>query len=290
MFSPRIASGRGLLPGDDHAILLNSKIAADEGFQIGDEIELTIGERESTWTVVGLILSITNGQTDNFVSFDALAQETGNIDRGALVWVTSEKRDPETQEKLIGDLRDSFTAQEIETAENQERLIRNLRDVFTTRRIKTMDLQTADEVQQQSKGGFDIITYLMMAMAILAAVVGSIGLMSTMSINVVERGREIGVMRATGAGSSTIAGIFVTEGVLLGVLSWLLAAPLSYPVARVFSNVIGNMIFSLPFDYSYSIFGMLLWLTVVVLLSALASLWPALGATRISVRESLAYE
>jgi putative ABC transport system permease protein len=290
MFSPRIASGRGLLPGDDHAILLNSKIAADEGFQVGDEIELTIGERESTWTVVGLILSITNGQSDNFVPFDALAQETGNVDRGGMVWVTSEKRDPEAHEELIGNLRDAFTSQDMETAENQEMLIRNLRDVFATRRIKTTDLQTADEVQQQSKGGFDIVTYLMLAMATLAAVVGSIGLMSTMSINVVERRREIGVMRATGAESSTIAGIFVIEGVLLGVLSWLFAAPLSYPISRVFSNVIGNMIFSVPLDYSYSIFGLLLWLTIVVVLSALASLWPALGATRISVRESLAYE
>jgi putative ABC transport system permease protein len=290
MFSPRIASGRGLLPDDVRAILLNSKIATDEGFQVGDEIELTIGERESTWTVVGLILSITNQQSDNFVPFSALAQETGSVDRGSLVWVTSERRDPEAQEALVGDLRDAFVAQDMETTETPARLIRNLRDVFAARRIKTTDLQTAEEVQQQSKGGFDIVTYLMLAMAILAAVVGSIGLMSTMSINVVERGREIGVMRATGAVSSTIAGIFVAEGVLLGVLSWLLAAPLSYPSAQVFSRVIGNMMFNVPLDFSYSIFGLLLWLLIVVVLSALASLWPALGATRISVRESLSYE
>ena len=134
------------------------------------------------------------------------------------------------------------------------------------------------------------MTYLMLAMAILAAVVGSIGLMSTMSINVVERGREIGVMRATGAGSLTIAGIFVVEGVLLGILSWALAAPLSYPGARAFSDVIGVTLMRFPLDFSYSVFALLLWLTIVIVLSALASLWPALGATRISVRESLAYE
>jgi putative ABC transport system permease protein len=290
MFNPRIASGRDLVSQDRRAILLNSKIAADEGVQVGDEVELTIGDRESTWTVVGLILSVTNQQRDNYVPFDALAQETGNVDRGAILWVTSEKRDPETREKLIGDLRDALIAQDIETAETQERLIRNLREVFAARRIKTTDLQSADQVRQQSKGGFDIVTYLMLAMAILAAVVGSIGLMSTMSINVVERTREIGVMRATGAASSTIAGIFVVEGVLLGMLSWLLAVPLSYPGARVFSNVIGDIFFGVPLDFSYSVFGLLLWLLIVTVLSALASLWPALGATRISVRESLSYE
>jgi putative ABC transport system permease protein len=130
----------------------------------------------------------------------------------------------------------------------------------------------------------------MLVMAVLAAVVGSIGLMSTMSINVVERGREIGVMRATGARSSTIAGIFVAEGVLVGVLSWLLAVPLSYPGARFFSNMVGQTVFEVPLDFSYPISGMLLWLAIVVVLSALASMWPALNATRVSVREALAYE
>jgi putative ABC transport system permease protein len=111
-----------------------------------------------------------------------------------------------------------------------------------------------------------------------------------MSINVVERRREIGVMRATGATSVNIAGIVVFEGVTVGVLSWLLAAPLSYPGGRAFSDVIGSTLMNIPLDYRYSIGGLLLWLLIVVVLSALASLWPALGATLVSVRESLAYE
>jgi putative ABC transport system permease protein len=130
----------------------------------------------------------------------------------------------------------------------------------------------------------------MLAMAILAAAVGGVGLMTTMSINVVERGREIGVMRAIGATSGSILGVFIVEGVLVGVLSWLLAAPLSYPGARVFSGVIGNTLFELPLDFQYSVGGGVLWLVVVVVLSALASLWPALRATQVSVREALAYE
>jgi len=268
IFSPRIVSGRGLLSDDGRAILLNSKIAADEGFQVGDEIELTIEERESVWTVVGLIVSLINNQNDNFVHFDVLAREVGAANRGGAVWVMAEEHD----------------------AESQERLVVNLRDTYTARRMEPASLESADELHEQSKGGFDIVTYLMLVMAILAAVVGSIGLMSTMSINVVERGREIGVMRATGAMSPTIAGIFVAEGVLVGVLSWLLALPLSYPGARVLSNVLGTTLMNIPIDLSYSVSGAVLWLAIVVVLSALASLWPALRATRVSVRESLAYE
>jgi putative ABC transport system permease protein len=130
----------------------------------------------------------------------------------------------------------------------------------------------------------------MLVMAVLAAVVGSVGLMSTMSINVVERRREIGVMRAIGATSPAIAGIFVVEGILVGVLSWLMAAPLSYPCAVVFNNLVGDRLFQIPLDFQFSIGGLALWLIIVLVLSAVASLWPALGATQVSVRESLAYE
>ena len=122
-----------------------------------------------------------------------------------------------------------------------------------------------------------------------AAIVGSVGLMSTMSINVIERGREIGVMRAIGATSVAILGIFIAEGVLLGVLSWLIAVPLSYPGSLAFNNLVGNSL-QLPLDFDYSAGGMALWLMIVAVLSALASLWPALRATQVSVREALAYE
>jgi putative ABC transport system permease protein len=106
---------------------------------------------------------------------------------------------------------------------------------------------------------------------------------------VVERTREIGVMRANGATSAAITGIFVVEGVILGVLSWLLALPFSYPGGQLFSDLVGQTM-NLPFGYSYSVGGMMVWLAIVVALSALASLWPALRATRVSVREALAYE
>ena len=268
MFAPRIVAGRTLLPGDDRAILLNNKIAQDEGFRVGDEIELTIGGQETVWTVVGLILNINNNHRDNFVSLDALGRATGTAHRGVLVMVAAEERDGGDQKKLID----------------------SLRTVYQARRVEATYFQSADQVRQQNLATFDIITYLMLAMAILAAVVGSIGLASTMAINVIERGREIGVMRAVGATSSAVIGILVAEGLLIGVLSWLLSAPLSYPAARIFSRVIGVALINTPLDFSYSLGGVALWLAAVAALSALASFWPALRATKVSVREALAYE
>ena len=80
------------------------------------------------------------------------------------------------------------------------------------------------------------------------------------------------------------------EGVLVGVLSWVIAAPLSYPSAWVFSAAIGRALLEAPLDFSFSIPGLAFWLVIVIVLSAVASLWPALRATQVSVREALAYE
>ncbi len=268
MFRPRIIRGRALLPEDDQAILLNNKIATDEGFKVGDQVTLTIEGLESDWTVVGLIINVNNNQSENFVPFDALGRATRTVNRGSSVWVMAEKNDAKSQDALIKDLRDTYANQHIEAS----------------------NFESAARVREINQAQFDIITNLMLAMAILAAIVGSVGLMSTMSINVVERAREVGVIRAIGASSLAVLGIFVSEGVLVGIISWLLVVPFSYPLARLFSNLIGYSLLEVPLDFSYPMSAVLSWLVIMVVLSALASLWPALRATKVSVREALAYE
>jgi putative ABC transport system permease protein len=131
---------------------------------------------------------------------------------------------------------------------------------------------------------------LLLTMSVLAGAVGSLGLMGTMSINVLERSKEIGVMRAIGATSGTLVGIFIFEGILLGLVSALIAIPLSYPGAKLVSDAMGNMLFKMPMFFRYSVNGVFLWIVVMIVLATLASLWPALRAARLSVRDTLAYE
>ena len=76
----------------------------------------------------------------------------------------------------------------------------------------------------------------------------------------------------------------------MGLLSWLFAVPISLPGSRVFSDVLGSAVINFPLEFVYSMNGIILWFVIVVALSALASLWPALRATKVSVREALAYE
>jgi putative ABC transport system permease protein len=137
---------------------------------------------------------------------------------------------------------------------------------------------------------FGVIITLLMMMAFMLAIVGGLGLMGTMSINVLERTREIGVLRAIGAPTRGVAWVFIREGIAIGVLSWLLSAVLAPPLGKLLTNAVGTQVLGAPFSFTYSLPGVWLWLALVIVLSGLASFIPARNAARLTVREVLAYE
>jgi putative ABC transport system permease protein len=268
ILAPNITAGRSLQTGDERALVFTARLADKKGIRVGDVVTLSIDDEETVWTVVGIYLGIDDRSDDFFVPLDTLEQEIGDAGRGRRVKMLAERDDLGLQKRVLGMLEDAYGAQRI--------------------KVESTWSSRAELVDAQASYG--ILTSVLLGMVVLTATVGSIGLMSTMSMNVVERRREIGVMRAIGASSLAIVAMFVVEGMLVGALSWLLAAPLSYPASRVFGDVIGQAVFAMPLEFVYAADGMLAWLLIVSILSAVASFWPALRATRISVRQALAYE
>jgi putative ABC transport system permease protein len=127
-------------------------------------------------------------------------------------------------------------------------------------------------------------------MATMLALVGALGLAGTMSMNVIERAREIGVMRAIGAADAAVLQIFMVEGVLIGAISWPLSLLLAVPISYGLSWVLGIQFIGSPLTYQFSTVGAGVWLAGALVLSALASFFPAQNAARLTVREVLAYE
>jgi putative ABC transport system permease protein len=113
--------------------------------------------------------------------------------------------------------------------------------------------------------------------------------MGSLSISVVERIREIGVMRAIGARSKTILGMFVMEGILQGWFSWVIAVPISFVSGNMVAKALGQAMFEANLDYQYNLEAVVIWLLIITIISTLASILPARNATLISVRDSLAY-
>lgn len=269
LFQPTITAGRWLRADDGNALVLNQKVAQDEGLRVGDRVVVNLGpHRDSTWEIIGLLLDTSNDQHTAVVPLEAFGRALQQPDRGNTLIVATAER----------------------TAVAQAAMAERLRAMFEGNAIKVSGTNTSSAVRQQTRNRFNIITYLLLAMTLLAGGIGSLGLMGTMSINVLERSKEIGVLRALGASSRDLIGIFVAEGIIIGLLSAVIAIPLSYPGAQLFSDQLGNRLFQMPLNFRYSLNGLFIWLAALVCLSALASLLPALRAARLSVRATLAYE
>jgi len=126
------------------------------------------------------------------------------------------------------------------------------------------------------------------SMVVLVAIIGAIGLANTLTIGVLERRREIGVLRALGATNWQIAQSFLTEGIMLGLLGWGLGLVIGYGLGRVFVHALETLLFHISYLFTPTL--VLLSLAFALTLSVAASLGPAWAAARLPTIEILRYE
>lgn len=127
------------------------------------------------------------------------------------------------------------------------------------------------------------------AMGLVMIAVGAMGLASTMGLAVLERQREIGVLRAIGARDGAILGLIQIEGLTIVVLAWLTSLPLSLPISALLEAAFGRIMFSVPWRLVPSAGVAFGWLGLMALISLLACALPARRALRIPAAQALAY-
>ncbi len=265
--APAIIQGRWLLPGDENAVVVNAIMLKEEAdLRLGDEIVLKIQGKERHWRVVGVCMGILAPMA--YANYPYVARITGNAGMADTALVRITHHDERSVARTSAALEARFKEQGLGVS----------------------NVQTTSAERAESQAIFGVIVSLLLVMAILLAIVGGLGLMGTMSINVLERTREIGVLRAIGAPNLSVAQVFIREGVGIGVLSWALGSMLALPLGKLLSDAIGAPLMGTSLSFAFSTAGVWLWLVVVVLLSALASFLPARSASRVTVREALAYE
>lgn len=270
-FKPLIVAGRWFVPEDGRAIVIARETAEKNGIQAGDDITLDLGVLgKDTWHVVGLYEPVFVGgfASDSiYAPLETLFSITKKYNQARLVAVRTTSHDR------------AFTTE----------VTKNLKTAFEQNNLKVSASQTQADLRATNEWQFSIVTSMLLALSIIVAVVGAIALMGALSIGVIERTKEIGVLRAIGARSPTILNIFVMEGILQGFLSWLIAVPISIVISPTTAEAMGHAMFGATLDYQYNWPAVLIWLGIVLTISVLASVFPARGATRVSVRDSLAY-
>jgi putative ABC transport system permease protein len=268
----RIWQGHWLRPGDDNGIVVSSNYISkkEPGTQLGDTIVLKIDGEEYTWRIVGISREFMSPiqPAIGYVTYDSFARRAGDVGRVNNLQVAAAQHDPAFQEQVAQAL-EAYT----ERANLDVRLI-----------------QSTSENRAILGERFNLLTSILSVMAVLIASVGGIGLTGTMSINIIERSKEIGIMRAIGAADGAIRQIVVAEGIIIALLSWAIGTVLSLPISRVMSIRLGYNLLNEPLSYTYASYAVVLWLVLVVVLALVASLLPARNALRITIREVLAYE
>jgi putative ABC transport system permease protein len=260
-----IVEGRNLQRGDVDTIVINTTLAEESQIRTGNTITLRFKRGLTSWHVVG-------------IAREPFLPPTAYIPQAFI-----DRRYPAMRNTI------SLALEKTDTASMQA--VKSALD-------NNLELEGIRAAGSRSKADFRygrdqhlrmIYVFLVVISGIIAAV-GGLGLATTMSLNVMERRRELGVLRALGASPSVVMGIIVAEGMVIGVMSWILAAVAAWPLSRLAGNFLTFLIFKSRLDSVFEPQALWIWLAFSVLSAGVASFLPARSAAKLTVREALAYE
>jgi putative ABC transport system permease protein len=271
LLEPDLVAGRWLEPGEKKVMVVSDTIYNFyPGLKPGDKLIVEItGSQKELWEVVGVYRFVDMlGDPMAYANFDYVSGKVDMQNRARSF-------------RLIIDYSEGIPLQTI-----IQRLEQHLED----RGYAVGSILDGTTMRENAGTGVNILVIFLLIMALLTAFVGSIGLMGTMSINVLERTREIGVMRTIGAVDFVVMQSVIIEGLVIGLITWFLAIGLSYPISDVLLKIIGQAMAGSTFALIITPLGVVFWLGIVIVLSVVASVMPARNAARLTINEVLAYE
>ncbi len=266
----KLVAGRWLRPGEDRAIVVSDSLyLIYPDLQPGDQLTIKLpDQRKESWTVVGVFPFLAMfGDPMAYANYEFITAQNRLAGRTTMYRIITQQHDPASNLELTRSI-DAYLKQQNYTVQSVE---------------------SGSALRQKAIIAINVVIVFLLIMAVLTAFVGSMGLTGAMSINVLERTREIGVMRTIGAVDRVIMQSVIIEGLVIGLITWSLAIGVSFPIGYSLLGIISSAI-GTPMDLTFTPLGILLWLGVVVVLSVFASILPARNAARLTINEVLAYE
>ena len=268
MYRYRLLAGRWFRGDESNVLLISDTAAAKLHLKVGDTMTFSNATDSATWTIIGEVL------------------DHNNTLSGGVGITTID--DLHAFEKLPANLASGFMIQARDHSPQAVERMANALDATLTRSGATPNIQTQQQIIARNQSQFGIVTAILYAVSVIIGLVGLLGLFNTLTISVLERRREIGILRSMGATSRGVARVFWTEGISLAVVAWIAALVVGIPAAYAFVNFIGSVLLPLPFTFAPVTLAIML--AFILLIATLASFAPALSAARVRVSDILRYD
>jgi putative ABC transport system permease protein len=267
-YRPSLVAGQWLDARDPLGVVITNDLAASEELSVGDHLTLRYRENERRLTVRGIVVdnAIFLGsdiQSKLFIAHQTFAPMTGSDDAVDLFALTLQPRSQAEQQAILNQIDYKLAS---------------------LRPSSTLALTEFENSQEQTR----ILTSALRGMVLLVALVGAAGLINTLTLNMLERRREIGVLRTLGTDNQQLIFLFMTESIALGTLGWIIGLGLGWLMGYLFISQIGNALFEISYRFPPSL--LLTSLLFALLLSLGASIFPALAAANLPTIEAIRYE
>ena len=272
MASVRIADGRQFRPDDNYRAIIGIRIKEGEVFDkpvdIGEKIEIE-GQQ---FKVVGSLEAIGNSQDDSSIWIPLDASMDLFNTKDYLIIMAQTK----------GGFEPSDVAEEIKKNLRKDRGLKKGEEDFT--------VQTQEQLMDSVSGILDAVKYVVIGIAMISLLVGGIGIMNTMYTSVIERTKEIGVMKAVGARNNDILLLFIVESGVIGftggLIGIIIGLGLSKTVEYAATQELGEAIIQAHVSPEL-IFGALAFSFIV---GSLSGVLPAKQASDLKPVDALRYE
>jgi putative ABC transport system permease protein len=268
IYTPRVIAGTWLKPANPYSVVLTSNLAGRIDAQVGDIRTLDVAGTSTLVQVIGIVNDASTylGATTTgklFMRIDDLQTIAGIGGRASLFALKLQYSEPHQVDRELDQLETHFQQYGPQT------------------------LATYKD-QQSSRQAIDILTLMLNAMVVIIGVVGLAGITNTLIINLTERRREFGILRALGATAAHLIRLVLAEALGIAFAGCVAGIAIGYPLARYLVHLTGTQLFALDFSLSPQTIGA----TVLVALAATAAIstGPGLIAARIRPITVLRYE
>ena len=262
-----IDSGRYFDRGEKGLAMLG-KVAAEDLFEkqvsIGDSITVD-GEK---FKVIGILKSTANRQRDSsiFIPLDQLRELTDSKDSISIIFAQVYDVDKVTE--VAGNVQ------------------KKLDDKYGEGYYQAT---TSEQIAQNVSSIFSVISFVLGGIASIALVVAGVGIANTMFTSVMERTKEIGVMKAIGATNYNVMEIFIIESALLGLMGGVLGCVVGYALSLVINAVaVGAIPVAFHATVTYEMIALGIGFSVAI--GVVSGLWPARRAAKLQPVDALRYE